>query len=568
MREKNGSYNNLHAKTLIHTLYQLGVHTYCLAPGSRSTPLAIAIAEHPLCEKILHFDERGLGFCALGVAKASSCPVVLVVTSGTAAGNLLPAIMEASESHVPLILLTADRPPELRSCGSNQTTDQVKMFDNFVRHQIDLPCPEESIPSKYLQSALSFAVMKARSLCPGPVHINCLFREPLFSSEKIADSPYPIPCHYKPIIATAGDSAFKFYADLLGRVEKGVIVLGAMAEIPNMKPIYELAKTLEWPIFAESTCPVRAHALPYYEMICRHASPGRAEAVLHFGDRIVSKVLEQYLGTVEGPYLLVHPIVDCYDPSYRVTEKCTCAPDLFCEKLLPDLKRKTGSWMNEWKEKSLSIAEKIDTFFSEQSELSEPGLFWQLEQASLPGWALFLANSMPIRDANTFFHPKNEIGPLFSNRGLSGIDGNIATVCGITHARKRPTLAILGDLTSLHDLNSLALVHKSPHPIVIFIVNNGGGGIFSFLPISEEKEVFEDYFAHRHEYSFAKAAEMFCLPYTAIARADDLQRALQLQEKHPHSCIFELFTDRENNKKIHQTIHEIVKESLCLATLP
>lgn len=533
---------------LIDQLIKQGVQDFFLAPGSRSTPLVLAVANHFEAHCHIHFDERGLAFYALGFAKARKKPVALIVTSGTAVGNLLPAVMEARYDFVPLILLTADRPPELRDCGANQSCNQVHIFGSYVRWQVDLPCADELSFIKSLPTTIAQAVYYAQ----GPVHLNCMFREPLSSPHKSLE---PLPSiQYTRACLIPNSSTIEQYASHLKDFLNGAII--ATATSPTA-PVIALAEKLNWPIFPDILSPLRALNHPliisYFDLILK-VQPCSFKAVIQIGERFVSKILLQtleksppkfYLQVLEGPHR--------FDPAHIINHRIQSDLSSFCQMLCLKLDpSKTSSHLQLWQTRQLQTAKKLSDYFMKQTTLSEPAIAHLLEPKNS---ALFLGNSMPIRDANCYLPVVS--GPVFANRGLSGIDGNIATACGIAIGIQRHTLALLGDLSFLHDLNSLALVAKSPYPCTLIVVNNQGGGIFSFLPLDQPKTIKETFFATAHEISFSSAAKLFSLPYYA---PQDLSSLKKLLQKDPHSCVIELTTNREKNLLDHRQIEDLISE--------
>lgn len=539
------------AKEILHQLILQGVDYFCLAPGSRSTAFAVALSEEERAGAFIHFDERGLGFHALGFAKATGRPVAILVTSGTAVGNLLPAVMEACERHIPLILLTSDRPPELRATSANQTTDQVKVFGDLVRFAFDLPCPTEELPERFVATTIAQVVYLAKRAPQGPVHLNCMFREPFFSKE--LSILRQIPCFYEHTESTLSERTFEKWAEHLNHIEKGVIIAGSLPTRASLSSLCKLAERLDWPLFADIDSGVRSlgknhTVVPHYDFILKTFSGMRPEAILQFGDRFVSKTLLEWIKTSQPElycHIADHPLRA--DPHHLVTHRIPCTPEHFAENLIEKISFKT-SWLSTWKAHAQTIEDRIKL---PQDELSEPGILIWLKQHIPSDWALFFANSMPVRDAESFFYPERPRGPIFTNRGVSGIDGNIATIAGLAEGCKRPIAALIGDQTALHDLNSLAQLSKSRFPIILFIVNNYGGGIFSFLPIQQklQKETFETYFAASHQYSFEHAADLFHLPYYRPQNWQELDEVPLIE-----SCIIELITDRARNAALHQEL--------------
>ena len=521
---------------LIDQLVQQGVEQFFLAPGSRNTPLVLAVSNHPKAILHTHFDERGLGFYALGCALATAKPVAIIVTSGTAVGNLLPAVMEAHHSSIPLILLTADRPCELRDTAANQTTDQLKIFQNFVRFQCDL---DISIPQPAVRSKAAQSVYRSLHPHPGPVHINCPAREPFF----------PHHCDWlqgSPIALEAAISSVCLPKEL---PSQGIILLGRTTE---SKIALQLAKELGWPVFAdilsqarleESECQIR-----HFDWLL-HEAPAPA-CILHIGERLTSKKLLEWL-TANPPSQYWHISANAHwqDPSHLITGRIHAhlADTHFVNQIDPH-------WLPRWK----TLDRQIDSKLSPNSALfTETTVFQLLSQQRLEEWAIFLANSMPIREADWFLFPKLAKG-FFANRGLSGIDGNIATIAGISRGLQAPVLAVIGDLTALHDLNSLALLKH--RPIVLVISNNQGGGIFSHLPVANEPH-FETLWAFSHPHSFAHAAQLFDIPYTLVDDAETWQAAISTALQHKTAQIIDNKTCRHTNAANHKLLRQQVKEA-------
>ncbi len=545
MIEDSGFYNVKNAKALLYHLIESGVEHFCMSPGSRSTPLVLALNCFDKAKKMVHFDERGMAFLALGIAKASNKPVALFVTSGTAVANLFPAVMEAHATRTPLIIITADRPQEKLSLGSNQTVDQAKIFSTYVHKAFDLSFSDPFITEKHLSGIASYAAYSK-----GPVHINCQFREPLFSSKKVPD-PILKATHYEKSSSIPTEGALKKWGQLLSSKTKGVIVLGANAL--NEEAIFMLGEKLKWPILIDVLSQSRqkhSASISYYNLLLEGME--KPECILHLGDVLVSKHLQEYLKAPH--YLLVADHSLRHDPLHAVTHRLECAPSLFCEGVLPYIEpQNTPHFFSLFKEREMFLRETLENYFNALQEITEPSIFWELQKKLK--YPVFLPNSMPIRDADTFFFPDAAI-PIFANRGVSGIDGNIATAAGIAEGLKSPILAIFGDVAALHDLNSLALIKKSKYPIICLIINNQGGGIFSFLPIAERTDLLEDFFATAHSFDFEHAARFFDLPYS-----NELSKCFE----NPVSQIIEIKTNRKQNVSDHQEIKELCIKMPCYA---
>ena len=601
---------------IVRALVRHGVQRFCLASGSRSTPLVLAIAKNSSVQPFVHFDERGMAFYALGLAKASGEPVAIVVTSGTAVGNLMPAVMEASLARVPLIVITTDRPPELRDTGANQALDQVKIFTNFVRWQVDIPCSDLSIPGHYLETTIAQAVYAAKRSPKGPVHLNCMFREPFFSEKPSKKQIYhtrldlplfdrarhsPIDAnfvrlpndeHHSQIgkgeeedrlgkvaagqkaanLTACGIAIFSTHyiqpermlvsieplAKLIESKKTGVILVGEQSPKASFASIIQAGKRLGWPIFTDILSGLRSRGEPnsfvqHCDLLCKLENDLlQFDCILHLGGRIVSKVIAEKLSATTYIHVDDHPFRE--DPKHQITHRVEMDPLHFCEKLveaLPTLERAPSPWIEKGKE----IGFAIEVFFKEKNALSEAAIIFLLSQLTPENYSLFFANSMPIRHANQLFFPKKPIGPLFGNRGVSGIDGNIATSIGIAAALQKPLIAVLGDLAFLHDMNSLAQLRKCSVSIVFLVLNNGGGGIFSFLPIAKkEEELLDTYFACAHDFSLEKIASFFDLDYFSPQTLNEAENTLNTVFANPRAMLMEIKTARNDNVDLYDKL--------------
>lgn len=579
MTKRTGELNEKWAKQLIKELIHQGVRYFCIAPGSRSTPLTVAASEHPLAETFVHFDERALGFHALGYAKATGFPTAVIVTSGTATGNLLPAVMEAHHDHVPLILLTADRPPELRDTGDKQASDQVKIFQNFARWQADFPCPDPHISPSFIGSTISAAVSHALTTPAGPVHLNCMFRQPFFKPQSeenssavdrsIRGSQTELTLGEKKL----NDRQVEALADELHEHEKGVIVVGALPPQTSLEPLFTLSRLLQWPLFPDILSPLRSHGqaggmVPYYDLILKSMSLNEdltPDAILQFGNRLVSKKLLEWIGMKKPKcHVFVAEHEKRLDPTHSLTHRIIANPWQVIEGLTCAIPgRSPSSWLSCWQEMNRVTQTTLTHFFKDQGALSEPALFHHLPSWVKEDTPLFIGNSLPIREADAFFSPFHQTGPIFGNRGLSGIDGNIATTIGLAKGLNKPLLAIMGDLTCLHDLTSLAQLKNSPVPLTLLVINNDGGGIFSFLPIAKRKSVFETYFATPHGLDLKHAATLFDLHYEHVNTLEETETVLASSRPQ----LIEMRTNREENFDLHQNIIAHIKEVLTSTSL-
>lgn len=497
---------------LIDQLVQQGVEHFCIAPGARSTPLISAVAEHPKAKIHVHYDERGLGFFTLGIGKSTGKPAAIITTSGTALGNLLPSIMEAHHSCTPLILLSADRPHELRDCNANQTTDQTKIFQSFVRWQFDL---STDLNEKTVRSLIAQGAFYTLQNPPGPVHINCPFREPLFQANLKIVQGSPIELHFP-----------RHKIDRY-RTEKskGVILIGKLPCPDDILAVLKLAEQLNWPVCADilsnARCFPTDQQIKYYDW---NKKPN-PEFVLHFGERMTSKKILEWLKTIQPEYVHVSPRPFLQDPERLLTARVQAGIPEFCQVFEgnSDL-----NWFKEWDDD--------EPLFAEKGVFTEVHGMRKIAEILPPEYGVFLGNGMPIRDGDHFLFPKKCRG-FFGNRGLSGIDGNIATIAGL--AQEMPILGIIGDQATLHDINSLPLLKKTKHPVILVVSNNFGGGIFHHLPVAASPH-FEQLWASAHELRFGRAASLFDIPYLGFEK---LQEAFETGR----STLVEFITDRVEN---------------------
>jgi 2-succinyl-5-enolpyruvyl-6-hydroxy-3-cyclohexene-1-carboxylate synthase len=565
MTKETGQLNEEWGRLIIKELVHHGVTTFCMAPGARSTPLVIAAASHPLAETIVHYDERGLAFHALGIAKGKRKPVALIITSGSALGNIFPAVMEAHHDQVPLILLTADRPPEVRDTGGNQTTDQVGLFAKFVRYSSDLPCPDPKIPQGVVERVVAQGISRALSQPKGPIQLNCMYRTPLAQkgeggiSHQISHAETALNIGK----LTLSPQDYKQIARELTSYEKGIIVVSGTHPIDDPENLYKVAQILHWPIFPDILSNVRGDGeketiIPYHNFILNIIGANATyapDAILQIGDRFVSQELMDWIAS-KKPKLHCHLSSHSLsrDETHTVTRKVNADPSIFLENFPAYLSaRMPSNWLKEWKTLSKEVTKRISSYFKKHEDLSEPHIFHRLKDYE--NTAFFFSNSMPIRNGNTLFFPKGKGIQLYGNRGLSGIDGNIATAAGIAKGLGRPLIACLGDLSFLHDLNSLPLLKGAA--LKLIVINNDGGDIFTFLPIHERKEVFKTYFRTPHHIlSFKEAAKLFNLKYESPMTMVDLEKALKISE----NVIIEIKTKGGENKKIQQELLTVLKE--------
>ena len=411
--------NHLWTTLLVEELVRNGVDTYCIAPGSRSTPLSVAIARHDRARCIVHHDERGAAFHALGYARASGSPAVVVTTSGSALANVWPAVVEASLAQVPLLVLSADRPPELQDTGANQTMDQAGFFGDFAQWSANLPCPSKRIDPAVVLTTADQAVNRCGGATRGAVHVNCMFREPLAPTDQgecFDAYLQPVRAWYEggqvytryeePCVRPAPESLAEV-AELVRRSPRGLLVAGRLAGSAERRAVVELAEALRWPLLPDVTSGLRLDArprtiVPYHDVLL--SSPEfmqrhRARTVLHVGGRLTSKRLLDHLAAVRPEaYVAVDDHPGRQDPSHRITKRFRIPVAVFCE-TLANLVDDAGDadWLADWQEASERAGSAFTAELSQQEALSEPNVAWLVSRHIGAGEGLYLASSMPVR---------------------------------------------------------------------------------------------------------------------------------------------------------------------------
>ncbi len=564
--------NQAWADILVDELVRLGACGFVVSPGSRSTHLALAVARHPDVRQALHFDERGAAYLALGWAKSAGHPAVLVCTSGSAAANYWPAVVEASSGRTPLVILTADRPPELQRCGANQTIDQDRLYGGFTRASFTLPCAGTGCPVDALRATLDQAFQQAVHPPAGPVHVNCMFREPLDPGDEMppyrfADSGSEFPEPRTRWILPKLEISEPDQHWLLNRVHevrRGLLLVGELRNAAERDAARELAAALRWPAFPDiasglrigGAAPLVAHfdALLLSKTFLDRFNP---DFILHIGGNFVSKRLLERVSTRSCAVVQVcsHPMD--LDPGRAVERRFEADIDVFCRWLAAVAKHlPPPEWTLPFDALNAAAAAEMDAWCAARNAASEIAAARVVSRVAPAEATLFLANSMPVRDADLFAAHDGPGAWVEVNRGASGIDGNIATAAGLALGSEKPVVAVLGDLAALHDLNSLALLRNLKTPFVLLVINNDGGGIFSFLPIAAHREFFESHFAVPHGLGFGQAAQMFGLPHQTAASAPELETACAEALKRPGATVIEVRTRRDRNVSDHHELKE------------
>lgn len=533
-RQKQVSFNQNWARILLLALQSHGVQHMCFAPGSRSTPL-VTQADDLGFTMHGHFDERGLGFLALGLAKASGQPVGVIVTSGTAVANLLPAVIEAKLTHVPLLLLTADRPVALSQCGANQTIVQAGLFSHYLIGELLLPEPSASAPLSWMLTQLDYHCV-IQQHTPGPVQINCPFAEPLYGpiTPEVARDWHDIyqqwqqgNRYHSVDERRASHSVFTIDTQY-GADDFGVVIIGDLS-LEAANQVAKWAQSLGWVLLCD---PQSGLSSPWchYDVWLEHPKAwqwlSEASVVVQFGHRLVSKRLLQWLAQCSCPYWLISDEPQLINPNltpmYRVMANSSTW--LAANRHFVATSSPTPQLLRQ-----LSLRAEQALYRELQSDrcLDEFSLaHWLTETSQVK--SLFIGNSLMVRMLDKV--TRLPYCQVWSQRGASGIDGLLSGACGIARGNGEKQLTVVGDTSALHDLNSLALWRDMASAQVILIVNNNGGAIFDFLPIDSQHK--ERLYRLPHHLSFEHAAWQFGLQYH---RPDNIQELNQLVEGHFHS---------------------------------
>ena len=570
------------ASALVEELARSGVERAVICPGSRSTPVALALLREPGIETTSIVDERSAGFFALGAALATGAPVAIACTSGTAAANLLPAVAEASEASVPLIVLTSDRPPELRGTGAGQTIDQVKLYGSSVRWFCEMGTHEaDDAGLIHMRSSACRAYAEAMGDSrPGPVHLNLSWRDPLGpepgEGDVTAESPFalegrgnlPLSAIHSPARALDAAALDAISADI-AETEAGVIVAGRQTDTGLAAAISELASASGYPVLAEPTSQLRLHpdlgpsVVWAYDAIARVRPAGlEPELIIRFGDMPTSKALRQWIGSLgEVAQLVVDPMGTWNEPTRTAGLSIRAEPAQLARGLAARLDPpEETAFAARWRLASEAAAAAIRAELSRHGgNTTEPGAHMSLGASLRDGDILFLASSMPIRDAEAFLPASSRDVLVLSNRGANGIDGTVSAAVGAAIATGRPTWVVAGDLALHHDSNGLALLRHATAPVRIVCLNNDGGGIFEFLPQASQvtREEFEAVFGTPLGLDLSKLAAHHGVEHRRVAALDELAGAAV-----GGHALIEVPVDRVANVAIHDAIWQSVATRL------
>ncbi|NRD76245.1 2-succinyl-5-enolpyruvyl-6-hydroxy-3-cyclohexene-1-carboxylic-acid synthase [Bacillus sp. BRMEA1] len=564
--------------SFVAELFHTGIRDVVVSPGSRSTPMAMVMAEHPDLKVHIHVDERSAAFFALGIAKQTNRPVAILCTSGTAAANYFPAIVEARYSRVPLLVLTADRPHELREVGAPQAIDQIHLYGQHVKWFAEMALPDHSKEMiHYARTVCARAVSIAVQAPAGPVHLNFPFREPLIPKLdenlfQLEERPQGyIQVHNGDLIIN--EVCFEEIAHKLIGKQRGIIVCGNMVSNHFADAVTRLSTALNYPILADPLSQLRsgihdgANIIDTYDTFLRNEDAKKflkPDVILRFGAMPVSKALMIFLKEhFNAEQIVIDSGGGWRDPALLSSAMIFCDETVFCEKLLDHTNANSDDhFLKDWQKINDLTKENMGSL-RDIVPLSEGKLFYQLAELLPDGATLFVGNSMPIRDLDSFFLQNKKSIKIMANRGANGIDGTISTAIGAALYSKSLYL-VLGDLTFFHDLTALFIAKRYNVDIHILLINNNGGGIFSFLPQAEHPKHFELLFGTPLDIDFIHAVKMFNGRFVKITDWDHFRTELKNSVKslEPGINVYEVVTDRNRNLDEHREFWRNVSQEI------
>lgn len=556
---------------IVASLMQNGVEDVVISPGSRSTPLAYAFASTKNLTIYRQVDERSAAFFALGIAKAKAKPVVLLCTSGTAAANYYPAIVEAKYARIPLVVITADRPHELREVGAPQAINQVGLYGERVKWSAEFPIPDDAKPTlPYIERHIARGISIATAAPFGPVHFNVPFREPLLIDFQEELPAQTFKGSFIGQVAPSSD-AIENLTDLINETKKGFLIVGELPLGTDLQQIWSFIRKVKWPILVESLSNLRTNVPedcePYlistYDALLKntafkqHVAP---DTVIRFGAQPVSKFLTNFLiETLPANYIVIDEDPMFRDSAAVSTHFIHASIGQWIDELNIDNTVFNKEYLMQWQTSEAIAAKYINAY---PNDAQDEGAVVHYLIENLPNESdLFVSSSMPIRDIDTFLLPTKKDIQVFANRGANGIDGVMSTAIGFSQGRiDREMYLLIGDLAFLHDVNALITTRYQSCKINVIVFNNDGGGIFSYLAQSTVKEYYEDLFGTPTALQFRDVAKMYEMEYVQIKDFDEMEKLLKPQNN-PLRLI-EIFTDRQENVMSHRKLWQRIQEEL------
>lgn len=573
--------NHLWSKVFFNQLASLGVKYACISPGSRSTPLAYSLAQNKKIKCYVHNDERSSAFFALGLARATKNPVIVVTTSGTAVAELYPAIIEAYQQRTPLIICTADRPAELIGTGANQTINQHNIFRNQIRWFRDLGLPSISDTGFYYLQKIAVKAFRISLLEDrGPVHLNFPFEKPL-EPFSFTDKVSKKTIHVKPLKnvrhnadhsgVQSNSKIFRAILNQLVATKKGIIIAGPMEyDHELLRQVKQLSSIIKYPLFADGLSHLRFNEnkkdttiISNFNLILsseRFLEKHSPEIILQFGRTPTSSLLESFFEKANAGRYLINHYGDKFDPTRNSTAILAAEPVQFCKNLISSLKeekfqRHKSGWLKDFIHAD-EAAEKIKLKLVQKSTFPNEIAAMTETVDSLPANSnLVIGNSLPVRDLDAFVSRISKKLYLHFNRGASGIDGLTSTALGIS-SRRRQTILITGDLSFLHDLNALSIAVKYSLPLSIVVINNNGGGIFESLPIAKGSRKLDEYFIAPHNLNLGDIVTSFGIKYKLVKSRRDLKHQLSTNISKNYPSVLEIPTDAEKSVELRKKIYD------------
>jgi 2-succinyl-5-enolpyruvyl-6-hydroxy-3-cyclohexene-1-carboxylate synthase len=547
-------------RAIVDEFARCGVEHAATAPGSRNTPIVEALVGDGRIRCWSHIDERSAGFFALGAAKATGRPTVVTCTSGTAAANLLPAVIEAHEAGVPLIVLTADRPPELRDVGAGQAIDQLKLFGDaaklFVEVGVDEATPETM---RWARSLACRAFITASEGPPGPVHLNIPLREPLVVDQPLPPEPGPGGRQDgAPWVSALRPEAMP-RTPRKHQFDGVVFVAGELGTDPGLgSRLAAFATRAGVPLLADPQSGARSGsaAIAHYDLILREPSGGLTpQVVCRIGELPTSKPLRSWIASLNAA---VHVTLSgdsrWSDPSSQVFQRTVGSLSQLLDRLETDqVVPADPSWLAAWRTADDAVGQAISAPLAD-SGLSEPAVAALLGSELPSACTCFVASSMPIRDVEEFFPVRDSPPRVLSNRGANGIDGTVSSAFGVAATSDEPVVLLIGDVALAHDLGGLMSARRTSLKLTIVLINNDGGGIFNFLPIASQQDIFEAHVGTPHGLDFAAAAAAFACGHELVEDLPAFHAALQRALASDQTTIIEVRTDRAANRALHEEI--------------
>jgi len=552
-------------------LARCGVREACTSPGSRSSPLVLALAREERLRCFSHIDERCAGFFALGAAKRSGRPVAITCTSGTAAANLAPAVIEAYQARVPLVVLTADRPPELREVGAGQAIDQIDLYGSAAKWFFEVGT-HDATPARgrWMRALACRAVWTALDGRPGPVHLNFALREPLVAPAQLGDDPQPGRSGGRPWLlrSTPGEDAAAAGRALavVARDAHRPVVVAGRAE-PGLEAVAAACERLGWPLLADPLSGARrgGAAIAHYDALLRvedFAAARRPDLILRCGDLPTSKPLRTWLDGLgeDVTQLGFDPHGAWQDPGASLELVLAAGAAQTLAAAVGHTPTADPEWLAAWRAADAAAATAIDGVLGDDG-LSEP-LVARALAAHLPSDAtLFVASSMPVRDVESFAAVRHDAPPALCNRGANGIDGTVSSAFGVAAVATRVVL-LIGDVALAHDIGGLLAARRLGLALTIVLLDNDGGGIFEFLPIAGERDIFEQHVATPHGLDFAHAAALYGCAYTDVEDVAGLRSALADALAGDGTTIIRVASERAANRALHRALAAAVAAAL------